>query len=141
MNLNRWLEWTPRGDSLDPLVARWHAICALWHGLWQDRTWLLGAGPHATARYLGRWGARTGQSLPSGHAFNEPLQCWYEYGLCGLLAMATLVVAVAPHLRPHDPWSAAWVVGVILSGTHFSVRLPMTGLVWLGITVKLLGTP
>ena len=134
--MRRPLEWTPRGDSLDPLWGRWHALRAVWWGLRQDRAWLYGAGPESTEKLLQRYSAGRRVALPSGAAFNELAQVWYEYGVLGLLAAATLVYQVVPHLRPGDPWSCAWVIGAVLSFTHWPLRLPMTGSVWLAITAK-----
>jgi hypothetical protein len=138
--MRRWLELTPRGDSFDPLYARWHAIQAVWWGLRQDHNWLRGAGPDTTERLLTRYSAGQRVALPSGAAFNEPLQLWYEYGVAGLLAMATFAWHVLPHLRPGDPWSAAWVIGVVLACTHWPMRLPMVGMVFLAISGKVVST-
>ena len=138
--MRRWLELTPRGDSLDPLWARWYALQALWWGLRQERAWLTGAGPGSTTALLQQWSAATGKGVPSGAAFNEPAQLVYEYGLLGALAIATLCWQVIPHLAPDDPWAAAWVIGVALSLTHFPFRLPMVGIPWLAITAKLILT-
>lgn len=135
--MRRWLEYSPRGDSLDPLWGRWHALCGIWHGLRTGRTWLTGAGPDSTERLLQRYSAARRVPLPSGAAFNEPAQLVYEYGILGALALVTLVAQVAPHLRPGDPWSAAWVIGAVLSLTHWPARLPLTGTVLLAITCKL----
>lgn len=133
------LEWTPRGHSLAPLWARWHTWRALVLAGWRDGAFLAGAGPLATERTIQRYSA--GKRVPTcaGAAFNEPLQIAYEYGLLGVLAMALFCLPILPHLRPGDPWSAAWLIGVVLSLFHWPLRLPTTGLVWLAISAKLVG--
>lgn len=136
--MKRYLEYTPRGDSFDPLKARWQAYVALWRALWRNRVWLTGAGPDTTERFLQRYAARTREAVPSGAAFNEPLQLCYEYGLFGFIAILTLLALALPNLKPGDPWSAAWVAGATLSLFHWPCRLPMTGSVFLAITVKVL---
>lgn len=130
--MNTWLRFLPRDDSLDPLKGRWHALQAAWAGL----TWW-GIGPTGTERLLQRYSASRHVSTPSGALFNEPVQLVLEYGWLGALALGALVWQVVPHLRPGDPWSAAWVIGCVLSLTHFPFRIPMTGIVWLAITAKL----
>ena len=132
----RVLDMSPRGHSLDPLVGRLNALKAVLWGLRTDRAWLTGAGPEATERLLQRYGAIHLYPMPSGALFNEPAQLVYEYGVLGALALLTLVAQVAPHLRPGDPWSAAWVIGAVLSCTHWPARLPMTGTVMLAITAR-----
>lgn len=134
--MNTWLKYLPRDDSFDPLFGRWWAIRCAWLAL-RSGAWRWGVGPTGTERLLQRFSASRQVAVPSGALFNEPLQLVLEYGWLGALAIATLLWQVLPHLRPGDPWSAAWVIAVVLSGTHFNLRLPMTGIPWLAITVKL----
>ena len=129
--VRRWLEYTPRGDSLDPLICRWHAARALVSGL----TWQ-GAGPGATEKAIQRYAAIHRLTVPFGPAFNEPLQFVYEYGIAGALALALFCWPIVTRLHAHDPWSAAWVIGAVLTLGHWPCRLPQVGLVWLAISAK-----
>lgn len=131
------LEWTPRGHSLDPWRARWHTWRALILAGWRDGSFLAGAGPGTVERTLQRYSAARRVATCAGAAFNEPLQIAYEYGAFGVLALFLFCAQVVPHLRPGDPWSAAWLIGAVLSLVHWPIRLPTTGLVWLAISAKL----
>lgn len=131
----RLLEWTPRGDTIDSLVSRWRGWqCLVHHG---RAHWLLGAGPGTMEPALLRWGSRYDIELCWGEGFNELLQLWYEYGMLGVLAVGAFVWRVWPGLTLGDPWSAAWVVGVVLTLGHWPLRHVSIGLVWLAISAYL----
>ena len=131
----RLLEWTPRGDTIDSLVSRgrgWQLI--LHHG---RARWLLGAGPNTMEPSLLAWGSRYDMELCWGEGFNEVLHVYYEYGLLGVAALAAFAWRVASHVAFGDPWSAAWVVGIVLSLAHWPMRHPSIGLVWLAISARI----
>ena len=131
----RLLEWTPRGDTIDSLVSRWRGWqLILHHGRAQ---WLLGAGPLTMEPALLRWGSRYDLELCWGEGFNELLHFWYEYGMLGVVAVGAFLWRVAPHLELRDPWSAAWVVGLILTLGHWPLRHASIGLPWLAISAML----
>ena len=134
----RLLEWTPRGDTIDSLVARWRGWqLILHHG---RAHWLLGAGPLTMEPALLRWGSRYDLELCWGEGFNELLHFWYEYGMLGVVAVGAFLWRVAPHLELRDPWSAAWVVGLVLTQAHWPLRHASIGLPWLAISAKLVMT-
>jgi len=131
----RLLEWTPRGDTWDSEVARWRGwrlICH--HG---TERWLLGHGPGSMEPSLLRWGSRYDMELTWGEGFNEVLQVYYEYGVLGLLAVGAFCWRVVPHLALGDAWSAAWLVGAVLSLGHWPLRHSSIGLTFLVISARL----
>jgi O-Antigen ligase len=136
----QWLNWTPRGGSLDSVGHRfmmWKLITPwLLHRAWVP--W--GYGPRSLDAIVKRWAALYGpERVPMGHAHNEMLQFLFETGPCGLAALAWLGWLVLPHLRWGDPWSAAWVAGVILAGGSIPLRLMPLGVLWLTVTAKVAG--
>ena len=107
----------------------------IWHE--GGARWLLGAGPLTMEPALLRWGSRYDLELCWGEGFNELLHFWYEYGLLGVAAVGAFLWRVAPHLELRDPWSAAWVVGVVLTLAHWPFRHTAIGLPWLAISAYL----
>jgi len=132
----RILEWTPRGDTIDSLVSRARGWQLIIH--YGRARWLLGHGPNTTERALLAWGSKHGLELCWGEAFNEPLQLWYEYGILGVAAGVAFCLPIVVRLETGDPWSAAWVVGLVLALGHWPLRHPSIGLVWLTISAALL---
>ena len=131
----RLLEWTPRGDTIDSLVSRWRGWQLIWH---HGRAhWLLGAGPGTMQPALLRWGSRYDLELCWGEGFNELLHLWYEYGLLGVVAAAAFIWRVGPSLTLGDPWSAAWIVGGVLTLAHWPLRHTSIGLPWLAVSAFL----
>lgn len=126
--------YTPRGSSPDGLYARLTILRLIAASFrWQ------GHGPGTMTADLTRWQSRMNRSL--GEIVTcEPAQLAHEYGVLGLLAALAFVVEVGAHLRFGDPWSAAWVAGCVLSLGHFPLRIPATGLVWLAISAKIVGS-
>lgn len=132
-------DFMPRGRSLDGLRVRanvWRVIWAVWRheGWW---AWVKGRGPYTLNPAMQRWAYRYNVPLPEGDAFNDGLQHVHEYGLLGLTAIALFCWPVVIHLRLGDPWSAAWIVGAILSLGHWPMRWPTTGVVWLAVSARL----
>ena len=70
--------------------------------------------------------------LTWGEGFNELLHFYYEYGLLGVAAIAAFCWPVVQKLNMGDPWSAAWIVGVVLSLGHWPFRHTFA-LVWLAV--------
>ena len=131
----RLFEWVVRGDTLDSLVARWRGWVLIWHH--GRERWVLGHGPGSLEPALLRWGTRYDHELCWGEGFCEILQIFYEYGNVGVLAVLAFVWRVGMHLNLSDPWSAAWLVGAVLSLGHWPLRHVSIGLVWLAISAKL----
>ncbi len=128
----RWLEWTPRGDSLDAVALRWRIWRAMGQGMATWAHWPFGCGPGSTGVDLKRWYTSTGVKggeLP-GSALNEPLQLAYEYGVFGVAALALFAWRVGPHLGV-DPWSGVVLTGAILALGHEPMRILPLGLPWL----------
>lgn len=111
---------TGRGPSLKTLRARWEA----WRALWEARSWW-GRGPGFARRHLARAAVACG-----GHAHCEPLEYAVEYGVLGVLAMLGVAIRVLPHLRWHDPWSAAVVGGTLLFLASTPARVAPVGALW-----------
>lgn len=137
----RLFEWLPRGDSPDSVPSRligWAGILVL---AWQAPSRWWGRGPDSTELALVEVTSRTTDGHPPiGDACNELVQLTAEYGVLGLLAAGAFVWRVAPHLSLGDPWSAAWVIGAVLSLGHYPLRYPPTGLVWLAVSARIVTT-
>jgi hypothetical protein len=128
----RWLmERTPRGASLSPVRGR----LLVWLLATRELTWG-GHGPGSMAVAVKRWAARYGlRGMPQGgEGHMELLQMAYEYGALGIVAIALFVGQVALSLRLGDPWSAACVIGLVLSLGHWPMRLPPVAVVWFAIS-------
>lgn len=135
-----WLEWTPRGDSLDGVRSRLVGWAGLGLLLARQPRWWWGRGPDTTEAGLLEVSSRSGVEVPLGDACNDLVQLTVEYGILGVLAAGAFVWRIAPHLTLGDPWSAAWIVGAVLSLAHYPLRYPPTGLVWLAVSAKLVTT-
>lgn len=132
----RVFEWVLRGDTWDSLWARWYAWRILVHDLGERRAWVLGVGPDSVMKVLRSWSARSGVELPH-EASLEALHVTYEYGLVGLAAVLAFGWRVGSHLTVGDPWSAAWVVAVVLGLFHWPWRHAVTGPMILTISARL----
>lgn len=137
--IRRWLDWMPRGRSVDGFRVRVNVWRVVWHvwrqeGLWR---WVKGRGPGMMNPAMQRWSFRYDVKLAEGDAFNDPLQHVHEYGLLGLLALAAFCWPILGHLQWGDPYSAAWIVGIVLSLGHWPMRWPTTGVMWLAIGARL----
>jgi hypothetical protein len=134
----RLFNWTPRSDSMDSILSRLWVWRMIPRELTRTGTWLLGMGPDSMKRSSMRWMSQYGGiELPCGDAFCEPLQLLYEYGVVGFLGGLAFVATVAPHLRLGDPWSAAWITGLVLSLGHNPFRNPPIGLTFLAISAEI----
>ena len=131
-----WMDWTPRGDSLDGITSRWGGWLGLYLLLWREPAWWWGRGPDTTEAGLLEVSSRSNVETPLGDACNELVQLTVEYGVLGLGIAVAFVWRVAPHLHLGDPWAAAWVVGCVLSMAHWPLRYPPTGLMFLAISAK-----
>lgn len=132
----RILEWSLRGDTADSVWARWYAWRVIVHELRQHpQHWVFGIGPGSAVKALRQWGSRLKVELPY-EVTNEALQLVYEYGLIGGLAALAFVWRVGSHLTLGDPWSAAWVGFLVLSFTHWPLRHPLIGPVFLAVSVR-----
>lgn len=139
-SLGRWrlLEWTPRGDSLDSLRQRWRVMVLLLRSFLHPAWWPFGYGPRTMEHQIIRWASRVGvEAIPLGHPHIDLLQTLYEYGLCGVAVLAITASLVIPNLKWGDPWSAAWVAGIVLATATIPFRVVSVGLMWLVITAKL----
>jgi hypothetical protein len=136
----RWLEWTPRGDSFDSVINRlivWYLIAEAW---W-DGPRLLGRGPYSLEPQLRIWATRCWIETPNGEAHVEWAQMLYEYGVLGLLAVGCLVGRVLYFGGPDgggglhvgglgDPYTAAFLAGLVMSMAHWApARHPAVALV------------
>ena len=132
------LDWTPRGGSIDSLRQRWVALGVVLPTL-RRRAWLpRGYGPGAMELATQRWAAvKGGEVVPVGMIHCDPLQFLFEYGLGAAGAMLVLLAMVVPKLALHDPWSAAWVAGGLISFTGINLRMFPTAIVWLALSVHL----
>jgi hypothetical protein len=131
----RWLmERTPRGASLSPVRGR----LLVWLLALRELTWG-GHGPSSMQVAVKRWAARYGlRGMPQGgEGHMELLQHVYEYGALGLVAVVLFVGSIALHLRLGDEWSAAWIIGCVLSLGHWPFRLVPVAIVWLAISAYL----
>lgn len=139
-SLGRWrlLEWTPRGDSLDSLRQRWRVMGLLLRSFLRPAFWPWGYGPRTMEKQIIRWASKHGvEAIPLGHPHIDLLQFVYEYGLPGVATMAITAALVLPKLAFGDPWSAAWVAGLVLASATIPFRVASTGLLWLTVTAHL----
>jgi hypothetical protein len=104
--MRRWLEYTPRGDSLDSIWLR----ARTWRVVARALPAVLPWGRRPLGRDLRRQVTATGAPLLEEHAFCEPLQIVYEYGVLGLAGLVAWGALTVPHLRAGDPFSTALVV-------------------------------
>lgn len=136
----RLFESTPRGDSVDGWRGRWVEDLLLirewWSAPWRQR--IMGHGSGAGAIHTRLWSSRQSQELPTGECHNDPLQFLYEYGALGGLAGLAFLAMIGPHLRLGDPWSAAWLSLLVVSGFHWPMHHPQYGLIFLVLSSKLL---
>ena len=132
----RLMEWSPRGDSVDGWGARLILDRLVWAELWGHRQWR-GFGPGTVTDKARQWGSRANRELLSGEVHHDALQHVYEYGVIGALAIVAFVVPIAMHLRVGDPFSAAWLVLLVVSMIHWPARHPALGLMWLAISARL----
>ena len=135
-SLNRWIEHTPRGKSLDTIRARWNCWRMLGAEARRTGHWRWGAGPGTMPKMLRRLNARHHPVLPPldqnlGDAHNEPLHFAIEYGVIGMLAMLAFALRGGVHLALGDPWSAAAVTGLVLALASIPCRVAPLGLTWL----------
>lgn len=132
-----WLDLTPRGASLDSFWQRWSVVQLLLRAMARREWWPRGYGPGGFETASLRWGAVLGpEAIPVGHAHMEPLHFAFDYGLAAIATMATLGWLVLPRLALGDPWSAAWVAGVVLAVCGQPFRIAPVGLLWLAVTVE-----
>jgi hypothetical protein len=123
------MDWTPRGQSLAPVEGR----LAVWKHALVRLTWL-GHGPGSCERDIKRWASSHRlRGAPDSELHHEILQQVYEYGLIGAMAAAAFAWQVGGHLKAGDPWSAAFIVGLVLSIGHWPMRLVPVGVVWLAV--------
>lgn len=133
-----WLDWTPRGGSIDSLRQRWVALGVVLPTLRRREWWPRGYGPGGMELATQRWAAvKGGEVIPVGMIHCDPLEFLFDYGLGAAAAMLVLLVLVVPKLALHDPWSAAWVAGALISFTGINLRMWPTAIVWLALSVHL----
>jgi len=132
LNWGRWLEYTPRGDSLDSLRQRITVNKLLLYSFTNPAWWPFGHGPRSMEKQVMRWATKIGAAkIPLGQVHADGLHMIYEYGLCGVAAIFILAVKVVPKLEFGDAWSAAVVAGVILGLASIPFRPVSVGLIWL----------
>lgn len=131
----RLLEWTPRGDSLDSIRARWTVIRVTWEEIRRERRWLWGAGPGIMPLTTRQWAARARPPyyIPKGDLHMEPAQVAYEYGALGVTAMALFAWQIGHRMTWGDPWSAAALGGAVFACTTYAFRVAPLGALWLAI--------
>ena len=137
--VRRPIDIMPRGRSMDGIRVRLRVWIVLAH-VWREAGWrkvLRGHGPGTYQRSAKRWSFRYDLALPEGDAFNDALQHIHEYGALGGLAILAFCWPIVDHLRLSDLYSAAWVVGVVLSLGHWPMRWPSTALVFLTASARL----
>ena len=139
----RWLNWllehTPRGSSLDSFWQRVRVTKLLLRSFCRREWWPFGYGPRSMEIRIIRWASRHGvESIPLGHVHNDLLQFVYQYGLCGVATLVLTAALVLPKLAWGDPWSAAWVAGVVLATATIPMHNVSTGLIWLTTTAYLI---
>ena len=132
----RLFEWTPRGDSTDGWWSRLILDRLMLEHWWTAARWL-GHGPGHAQGEARKWGSRGDRDLLSGECHCDVLQHVYEYGLLGLAAVLAFCVPIVMNLRIGDPWSAAWLVLLVVSAIHYPARHPALGLMWLAISARL----
>ena len=126
----RWMEWTPRGDSADSIINRlllWVIIPRAW---WTGGHRLLGHGPYSLEPELRRWASRCWIETPNGEAHCEWAQVLYEYGLVGVLAVSVFAGRVIWNAHLGDSYTAAFLAGLVMTFAHWSpARHPAVALV------------
>jgi hypothetical protein len=127
--------WLPRGDSMDSVRGRVNVFRLAWR-LRREPGWF-GHGPQSMAPDLRRWQHMTKVYVGDASELHcDPLQLCWEYGAFGV---ATVLIAgwrIGSGLRWDDPWSAAAVIGAVLSLTSFPLRVAPLGLVTLAVWAK-----
>ena len=61
---------------------------------------------------------------------------WMAFVLAGGLAGLAFAWRVGSHLVVGDPWSAAWLGLVVMSCSHWPIRHPTLGLIFLTISAR-----
>lgn len=125
----------PRGGSVDSLRNRlttWREVVRL-GARWP--VWLIGRGPSAPDALDTPMLDVLRVYVHRGHLaiypfHNEPLECWYTYGLLGVAAMGALAWRLAPHLALGDPWTASAVAGLVLACGSIPCRVVPVGVTW-----------
>ena len=140
----RWLNWllehTPRGSSLDSFWQRVRVTKLLLRSFCRREWFPFGYGPRTMEKQIIRWASKVGVSeIPLGHVHDDVLQFAYQFGLPGVASMVIIAAMVFPKLAWGDPWSAAWVAGVVLATATIPLHNPSTGLLWLAVTAHLVG--
>lgn len=125
------IDRTPRGSSLDSLLSRYHALRLMWRHRGEALPW--GAGPGTTWKILLRLEAAYQVKLPRGDCHNDAVQLLWEYGLLGAAMIGIAAYRIGSGLTWGDPWSAAAVIGGVLSLTSLALRVPAVGLTCLVI--------
>lgn len=132
LNWRRWLEYTPRGDSLDSLWQRVTVNRLLLYAWTNPAWWPFGHGPRSMEKQVMRWASKIGpDKIPLGQVHADGLHFIYEFGLPGIAALMLLAAKVIPRLQCGDPWSACIVAGVILSTASIPFRPVSVALIWL----------
>ena len=136
----RIFEGLPRGDSIDGWYGRWAADRLLLYYWWHsDHRWL-GHGPGTVPKMLMRWNSRLrdrGLELPNGSAHCDVGELTYEHGLIGFFAAVAFAIPILANLRLGDPWSAVWIVTVVVSLGHWPMRHPALAILFLIVSARL----
>lgn len=139
----RWLEFTPRGDSLDSVYQRARIARLMLKALLRPAWFPWGYGSRTGARNMMetavmRWAGVHGvERIPTGHPHLDAAHYLMEYGLPGVATLVILAALVIPKLQWGDPYSACVIAGAILSLGTLPFRTPSTGLLWLAAVVHL----
>jgi hypothetical protein len=128
----RWLEWTPRGDSLDPVWLRLRTWQVVGRTLLDRRLWPWGRGRGQYGRDARKAITAYGLKIQPDHVFCEPLEVVYEHGIFGVLGVVAFVVGVGLSLGV-DPRRAefcslvVWAVTMTGSVTLRTWPFPLVG--------------
>ena len=125
----RWLEYTPRGDSFDPLTLRW-ATWVLVARTLPRLLWRHPFGRRPVGKDLRRYMAATGARVQPDHVFQEGLQIVYEYGWMGVVAVALFLGLVWHYAHGSGPFGVAlvaWAVTMTGSITLRTWPFPLVG--------------